>query len=106
MKKISEFNIFKRLILKATHKLQKYMLYKGYGSVYRILFKLHFKMYFGMELEESIIQQTPEGLAALRRHGKMVIDTIYPNQPLTSKKMLYKASMRSFRDNLLLEMSL
>lgn len=106
MKKISDFGLLDRLILKGIHKLQKYAINNYHIDMYNKLFKIHFRRYFGLDLHTEVIALSEEGKAAMRRHGRIIVRVVYPNQRPGVKKMIYKASAIAFRDNIILEMKL
>ena len=106
MKKISEFGLIKRIVLKLLHRLKKVAIRNDMKGLYDKLFKLHFSLYFDKDLEQEIVDMTEEGRAALRKHGRMVVREVYSNQQLDIKKRLYKASMTAYRDNVILNLKL
>lgn len=74
----------------------------GFRMYYRLA-KLHFKLYFGKDLVQEILNNTEEAHLAVKRHGRLVVKTLYKDSADMKKKMIRHAARGSFRKNLILD---
>lgn len=107
MKKLADLTRFEKLMCKLCYKVRHFALGNGYMKMYKYFFKLNFKFRYGLDdMNEQILRQTPEGVKALKSHGKMVVSAIFHNQTPPSQERMRKASEEAYFKNLLLEQEL
>lgn len=101
----------RRLALKLITKVQKVLLRsesKVATNLYYSLAKLHFKTYFSgsKDLETEILNDTHSGYAAVRRHSRLVVNTLYKDSQEIRKKMIRSAARGSFVKNIIINAKL
>jgi len=74
-----------------------------YTKLYYKLAKVHFKLYFGTDLVEEILNNTENAHLATKRHSRLVVSALYKNSSSMRKKIIRSAARGSFRKNLILE---
>jgi hypothetical protein len=99
----------KKLLLNIITKLQKLLLKsdrKIASDLYYRLAKLHFKLHFGVELENEVLNATDIAYMAAKRHSRLVLKALYPGATGIRYKMVRYASRSSFTKNILLNAKL
>jgi hypothetical protein len=101
-----DIGFFTKLLLKILTKLQEVTLKSEYRGLYLKLTKLHFKLYFGANLLDSMVNDTKDFQVAQSRHGNMVVSLLYPKADNKVKYSIKKAAMAALKKDLLLEVKL
>ncbi len=108
---LSDLSAPRRLALKLITKVQKVLLKserKLATNLYYSLAKVHFSVYFSgkKDLETEILNDTHDGYAAVRRHGRLVVNTLFKDSQEIRKKMVRSAARGSFVKNIILNAKL
>jgi len=102
-KKLSEFVLPVRLILKAITKVQRQIITWENTNLYYLLAAWHFKIWFGKSLSDEITKSTDLGGLAAKRHAKLVLKKIYPEvKDNEAKTILAERAMGAFQKNILI----
>jgi len=104
---MENLGFIRRLVVKLITKVQKLLLRSETelaSSAYYALARLHFSLYFKGEksLEQEILNNTEDGYKAAKRHGRLVINTLYKDSDSVIKRMVRAASRGSFVKNIIL----
>ena len=93
---------FKILLLKVLTKLQEKSV-KGNGWWYLLWSKMHFKLFFGKDLEETLLNEpkSKESRMFLERHSNMVISVVYNSEISGTQAWLPNVIKTSFIFNLM-----
>ncbi len=104
MKTDKEVNFLMKLLFKLLTFLQKATIKQENVEFYYFLTKLHFKLYFGLNLIEEAAIDSREFEIAQHRHGCMMIGSNTFGDMATKK--VYNLTTEVFQKNLLLEAEL
>lgn len=104
-----ETNPLKIFVLKLITKIQKLLLrskLKIATNAYYALAKIHFKIHFGLDLSEQVLNDTDFARKAAKRHSVLVSNTLYKDANESTKRMIKSAAKGTFIKNLILSAKL
>jgi hypothetical protein len=101
--------LIKTGILRTVAKLQELLIKSDSDLVYKtymFLARLHFKLHFGVSLEEEVLNQSKKSLLAARRHRRVVRKTYFPGSGKLSLSRANHTIEQTFIKNILLNTKL
>ena len=98
-----DVGFFKTCLLKLITKLQEFAI-KNEMKMYLSLSKYHFKVYFGKDLVQEVLNNTKDSRRATKRHGNMVVSLLYKDSD--RKKEIHRQIVDSYCKTLILEADL
>lgn len=71
-------------------------------TVYYMLAKLHFRLVFGVELEDHVVRSSILSDVAQNRHARLVVSTLYKGSDKQAKRRIRAAARGAFVRNIIL----